>query len=307
MYSFPFDDGSVMAELVGREMVFCRHLLSNSKFEPLGTIVLGPDHSVSGAVAGRWSVSDGAIQVSSGSGSGAVVEFNGLETTGGGEVYLDGEMFLESSQKGFVRAVLYPTRKLGDGYVVAISSHVDYADVTLPRILRTIRRSGCAAKTLAVICGADGSREEESDGCERWYVPWNAMGFAGLAVASRVGSPYILLLHDTCDVQESFPKVMEGIDVGLPYDAVLAADDLEIGIWRTGFVVGTGIDVWATPPGRLMSRFKGSFRMWKSFQETPRDGGMKDIYGGGNARRVFYYDSFGIRKYRTDKASGAKP
>jgi hypothetical protein len=312
MYKFPFNKSIVEGQWGAKKLSLCRHILSTSLFEPVGEVVLEKTGHVSGCTTGSWEVDKGILTVKDVRDKPSV-HFDGLETKNG-IVYLDGEMLECASQQGFVRAVMYPYDYMGEhNYDVVVSSHVDYVDITVPRVLRTLHRAGFKGHITVVVCGSRHEKVETDctlgmDNVTYRYVNWNALGFAGL-MAHDIESeaPYMVLLHDTCDVTPEFCKLMSAIDVGAAPDIILAQKDWEVGIYSKSFIRDCGIDIPTAKNNKLHEQLIEAANLWTILPGRPRDAGMKDVYGGGTQRQVFYHDSMGVRKYRTDRATGAKP
>jgi hypothetical protein len=302
--TFPFTADSVKAELCGRRLTLARHVMEKAQFKRQGSIELAADGI-------GWKVDGGALVVLDDRGR-PIHRFDGVEVRYGC-VYLDGESVSESSTRGFVRSVLYPYVALEQDFSVVVSSHVDYCELTIPRLRKSLLAAGMAKEKIAVVvcCERKDPRDEVRDGTLHRFVSWDLHGFSGLALGSEVVSdgrpPYVVLLHDTCSVDQDFISKVGAVDVGLPHDVILAADGKEIGLWATRFILPQKpCDTWGSPTG-LLGRLLDSARSYSVMEGGIRDLGEKDVYGGGKNRRVMAYDSLGIRKYVGMATSGGKP
>jgi len=294
--TFPFTHESVQEELCDRRLTLARNIKGNSYYRRMGSLTL--------THPGDWDVDGGALLVLDQKDR-VLHRLDGLEAGYGG-CRIVGEDVTSASSKGFARVAIWPYEPLGTDFSVAVSSHVDYHEQTMPRLLKSLARAGVESGDVeVVVCGArKDPREEERDGVRFVFVPWDMQGFAGLAAEGK-GNKYVLLLHDTCSVDEGFAERVMAVDVGVPHDIILASNDNEIGLyssWLTG-----QLSLEDAKPKGFMKRLRQIARSWSVMEGARRSLGEKDVYGGGVKREVVAYDGLGVRKFFGVSESGGRP
>jgi len=295
--TFPFTYESVEKELCDRRLTLARSVMGHSYYRRVGSVVLKRP--------GSWDVDGGALVVLDRHRR-VVHRFDGLETSYG-ECRVAGESVSEMGAEGFVRSSMWPYESLGSEFSIVVSSHVDYRDVTVPRLLKTLRRSGLADDAVTVVvCGEKMDEgERQVDGVRHVFVHWDMRGFAGLA-AGTSGSDYALLLHDTCSVDMDFLERVGAVDVGMPHDVILASNDNEIGLYSKR-VIGAFDMEHETLKGFMRRRVQDVAISWTVMEGGVRTLAEKDVYGGGVKRIPVVYDGMGVRKFVGPRASGGRP
>jgi hypothetical protein len=295
---------SFFNELISTELILARNVLPSTKYDRLAKIRFLEDGSYSGDMVGKWEILKGNLFVYD-QWKKPLFTFYGAEARNGSS-FLVGESFLEAQKLGFLRAVLYPYKPLGN-FRICISSHVDYIKETIPRLLRSLTRVAFPKEDiLVVVAGSKESSRAIIDGISYVYIKENHDGLSALAAVSSMFGDYWLLLHDTTEVNDDFISKMRIIDVGLNFDFISFFG--EIGLYSDEF-----IDL-------LNSR--GFFNkkvskdgicslcgLWDDLGEVSksRHAQTKDVYGIGNKRDVIYLDTFGLKKYRRVSGVVAKP
>ena len=305
----PFDDNGVKEDLVGKPVVLLKNDSGSSFFD----VVLETKLESNGEVAGigSWETQDGVLRLLDKKG-GLAYEFRGLETRNGC-VYVVGRNVLEMPIDGMRRAILYP--KVSPVSIgVCVSSHVEYEEIALPKLLKSLELDGFDMKKVLVVVGGDKKDSKAFD--TRFNVnvirrKKNALGFIALCnVAEFAESQYWLLLHDTCDVVEGFSQKILSVDVGLNPDIVLMGQPKEyseIAIYSSAFIRDhSGFTSDVKPVGYFpgMVAKAGTIEVLnvQMKKEPP-----KDIYGTGIKRETIVFQNLGIRKFRGRSMSGGKP
>jgi hypothetical protein len=226
-------------------------------------------------------------------------------------VFLSGEVMGSYGRNGAVRMMTYERKDLGQDFNIVISSHVDYEESTLPRLIRSLDREGVTEdRVVVVVSGATGEITKEK-GYTRIPTGDNLMGCTALSYLLKEDTElanYTLLLHDTCEVVSGFLESMGVTDIGLPYDIITA--HLEIGLWSKPFIERLrGLD------GLNLSKIR-SYDIFNSLEDLCRlsckRGDVtslrsKDVYGNGVNRKVFEILGMGIKKYIGQSKTGGRP
>jgi hypothetical protein len=305
----PFDDNGVKEDLVGKPVV----LLKNDSGSPFFDVVLDTKLGSNGEVEsiGRWETQDGALRLLDKKG-GLAYEFRGIETRNGC-VYAVGRNVLEMPIDGMRRAILYPKVSAANGIGICVSSHVEYEEVALPKLLKSLELDGFDMKKVLVVVGGDKKHSKAFD--TRFNVnvirrKKNALGFTALCDIEEFSSyPYWLLLHDTCDVVDGFTQNLSSIDVGLNPDMILfrpPQEAVEIAIYSSAFVRSINITSDIKPNAYFLSLL-GKARTIETLNVPMKKEPPKDIYGTGIKRETIVLQSLGIRKFRGRNMSGGKP
>lgn len=140
MTHFPFEDG--VPGWIGQELTIAKNLQPSPVMRPFERVVLDTSGKVNGSEKLQsWKVNNGVLELLDGK-SNILYEFNGAEIRNG-TMYAVGESLLEASFNGFARCAIYPFRPITElRFKIAISSHRDYCEHTLPRLLRSLERVG---------------------------------------------------------------------------------------------------------------------------------------------------------------------
>jgi len=289
------------------DMVLCTHVMPGSLFVRRETINMGAEPD-------RWRVEDGVLSIMDGEGRHVAYEFGGVEGVNG-SVVLTGATNLQASSFGHMRAVAYREHLLADAdFGVAISSHVAYEDITLPRLLASLRANGVPDEKIVLVVAGDHSVDAPvsltDSAITHVRVKDELLGFAALPYL-RDTHAYWLLLHDTCELTSDFEDRVAEVDVGMNYDFISVADDglqCEIGFWRSRFLTGLPDSVWQMKAidlhRHLMAHTKARCSLPVSTQKT---GKIRDVYGTGVQRKVLTYDGLGIKKYVGASMMGGRP
>lgn len=294
--------------IVDVKMVLARNVFPATKMEYVTSVTFKGDGTYDGGITGLWEIKDGQL-VMSDVWKKPMFFFRGAETRNG-SVFLTGEPLMEARVSGFVRSVLYPSKQLGDNFRICISSHADYMDDTIPRLLRSLSRlSFPKDRVLIVVGGVKEPIAEVVDGWSRRSVTQNFDGYTALAelVANPVDfDGYWLLLHDTTEVSETFLSVMQNIDVGLNYDMLIRY--AEIGLYSSAFIRLLGAQNAFNVKVIKKDCLSDFSSLWCELNSTSNThAATKDVYGTGTQRDVIYLGDFGIKKFRRVKGARAKP
>jgi hypothetical protein len=310
MYTFPFTKESVQAELCQR-LVAYRNEYPTTKYSRKAIFRMFEDGTITGHPNwSAWEVEDGILYILDARGQRSY-RIDSLETANG-VVYPMGESLREAKSafsKFVISPVIHPTKM----FRVAISSHKDYYETTVPYLLKSLKRVGLAANAHVAV----------ADITKRWQ-PLAALpaAFDGLNITmnqvklDRYGytalldipldddTPYWLLLHDTCEVTQEFGEKIMETDFGLHPDYILLGEGLEIGFYSTEFIKKVRSTIKTQTPAHIGRDIETHANKWiagRPLEVLPE----KDVYGTGNKRLVRKLE-VGIKKFSQGKASGAK-
>lgn len=305
MFTIPFTHESIREQFCGKAIVMYRNELTSPKYRRIGGITLTEDGAVTGDGIDGWEAGGGILFLLN---QGQVkYRIDSLEVTNG-VAHAMGEALHEahSLYSKIVLSIKQPPQ-----FSICISSHVDYYETTIPRLLKSLRRVGIAGETLIVV--TDPAKRPEPlpelpafEGMDVTVkqVGINRHGFTAL-MESHCQTPYWLLLHDTCEVVKAFPEGLADADVGLSPDFILLADTMDLGFYSSLFIDAMKDTMRNERPDKVRRRLKDSANIWvegPDIQRLP----AKDVYGGGTKREVHLLD-IGIKKYVQSKLDGAKP
>jgi len=306
----PFDSDSVKEALVEKPVVLLKNDDSSSFFDVVLETKLGSNGEVEGI--GNWETQDGALRLLDKRG-GLAYEFRGLETRNGC-VYAVGRNVLEMPTNGTRRVILYPKVSVASGIGICVSSHVEYEEIALPKLLKSLEFDGFDMKKVLVVVGGDKKDSKAFD--TRFNVKIvrrkkNALGFTALCnVDEFAENQYWLLLHDTCDVVKGFTQNLSSVDVGLNPDMVLIGQPKEyseIAIYSAAFIRdNSGFTSDVKPNGYFLGMVAKA-RTVMVLNIPMKKEPPKDIYGTGIKRETIVLQSLGIRKFRGRNMSGGKP
>ena len=304
MYYFPLS-----AEMIsGTSVILARNVQPSIRMEPVASLHFSIDGVYEGDMYGRWSIQDGEL-VMTDNWNKPVFVFRGTEIRNG-SVFLTGEPMMEAQVSGFVRSTIYPRKSLHSDFRICISSHVDYAGETIPRLLRSLTRIGFPKDRVIVVVGGSAEAPCMIDGYQQYGTVQN---FDGLTALSYLASNpmdydgYWLLLHDTMEVADDFSNRMAGIDIGLNFDMILRYT--EVGLYSSSFIRLLGqTKVFDAKTQVKVDILTKMARLWCDFSGNGSNHAQtKDVYGTGTQRDVLYLSDFGIKKFRRIKSTGAKP
>jgi len=296
-YTIPFTDDSVKQEICGKKFVYGFRKVNDNVFYPKDEISFDDE---------KWRVEDGVLQLINEQNSvkdriNAVEVLKGVPCLSG-----EGSHAVDSA-----RSVLYERKALGDSISIVVSSHKDYAEKTIPRLVRSLRRAGWKSDIVVVIAGTE-DKDIVSGDFTTIAIPDSLGGFAGLQPVISgdlaVDTDYVLLLHDTMEALPDFIDRLSNIEAGVSYDFIQA--HYEVGLWSADFLRGLkeleGFELNQGSVANLMSMFKGLFKLWRKGQEA-RPLKSKDVYGSGVRRSVQELPEIGFKKYLGSRASGGRP
>jgi hypothetical protein len=315
MYTFPFTQESVMQEIAGKPMMLSYYegvgQLSNPR-----ELLLRKD---SGYLAtwgdNCWDVDGGALVIMNSRGK-PKCRFNSV-TIDKDVVYLSGDNC--ESHDGRMKAVLYLRKELGDDFQVVVSSHVDYEDTSVPRIVRSLKRQGVKPDQVTIVVGGvrDGEFDmADKDGSREIRVAGNLMGMTGLIPIMDgtldLTKRYVLLLHDTCEATTGFMDAISKFDVGLPYDLIFTRNKemREVGLWSGEFLsrlaLIRGMSLINRDPYLLFKEITTHADMLRAYGAW-QAGQQKDVYGNGFIRRVTECREWRLKKYVGSLMNGGRP
>jgi hypothetical protein len=231
-----------------------------------------------------------------------------------GTVFLGGDVMGKIGRSGNIRLVAYERKELGPDFMVAVSSHVDYEEKTLPRLIRSLDREGVPEdRVIVFVAGVqpwEPMRSQER-GYVRVPVAENHMGCTALNSLLKdeeLKFEYVMLLHDTCEVMPGFVETVSKVDVGLPYDIICG--HREIGLWSKSFIERLkkmdGLNFDAIPGYEIFKLVSELSKLQRRCPE-PTYLRSKDVYGGGNKRQVMEVADLGVKKYVGMKKTGGRP
>jgi hypothetical protein len=305
----PFDNDSVKEDLAGKPVVLLKNDSGSSFFDVVLETRLESVGEVTGI--GNWGTQDGALRLLDKRG-GLAYEFRGIETRNGC-VYAVGRNVLEMPVDGMRRVILYP--KVSPTSIgVCVSSHVEYEEIALPKLLKSLELDGFDMKKVLVVVGGDKKDSKAFD--TRFNVnivrrKKNALGFTALCnVDEFAENQYWLLLHDTCDVVKGFSQNILSVDVGLNPDIVLIGQPKEyseIAIYSSAFIKDNSGFTSDVKPSGYFPGMVAKARTVVVLNVPMKKEPPKDIYGTGVKRETIVLQSLGIRKFRGRNMSGGKP
>lgn len=262
----------------------------------------------------KWRVENGVIYLLDDRES-VTHSINAIEIEGG-TVFMSGEDMGAHGKSHAVRTVLYEKKEIGENTFILISSHVDYEEKTLPRLIRSLAREGInPARIYVCVAGAEAGAPEMKDGYTRIPVEENFMGCTALysllfnwKLSALPVFDYILLLHDTCEVTPGFADKIASTDIGLPYDII--EGKFELGLWSKSFIgMLRGLDGFKFDniSGYEIYNFVKDFsRLYRKCSE-PVQLRSKDVYGTGTKRMVLELQDLAVKKYAGVKKTGGRP
>ena len=298
MYEFPFTEESVPRDFPN-EVVF-GYLRAQNKFEFAGQIVFGEDGQTGHDIWHRWRVRDGVLCLCDKEFRRDSFVFDGLILVNG-SVALSGHLSvcLES------RVLMYPRISMKErGCGILVSTHVDYLEIAVPRLLRSLASVGVSPERIRVVVA--GAKEDQTlDDVECLAVPdrQDLWGYVGLMKATD-DYPYWLLLHDTCEATQVFMDNLNDLDVGLNYDIVTMGAN-GIGVYSWDYLQGLSLEGNAIDVGRRLGMSSALERIVVHGADKVLTAG-KDVYGTGQRRKVIEY-ACGLRKYERDMNAKATP
>jgi hypothetical protein len=288
-FELPFRE-EMLKEFTGKTMVVSRNFRNEPFFKKIWSI---PVNGGGDFKNGHFEVVDNVLRLMSQ--NGLFCDFTGLESKNG-VVYATGNLALEDSND---RVILHEQKLLDiNDFGICISSHVTYADKTLPLLLGSIRKAKFDMnKIIAVVGGFKGSKEGKIEGARVIYMEDNGYGFSGLFEA--IGDiPYWMMIHDTCEMERAFLDLVKGVDIGLAPDVVhlKSVSDDWMGFYSKSFLDRIIPEVKLQPKFSKMIIEKLA-KVVVFVDGKTEELGMKDVYGIGN-KRLVQRTPVGIRKFK---------
>jgi len=296
MYEFPFTAESVRRDFPGK--VVFGDLKSQNEFSFIGQVAFGEDGQTGDSVW-RWHVKDGMLRLGDGLRRDILV-FDGLCLVNGSVALSGRRCAILESRVLLCRRVALVERGCG----ILVSTHVDYLETAVPRLLRSLTSAGVDKERITVVVA--GAEEEQTiEGVECVAVPdrEDLWGYVGLLKASD-DYPYWLLLHDTCEATQTFVDNLDNLDVGLNYDVVKMGPD-GLGVYSWDFLKKFSFDGNAIEVGRRLDMSSALCRVAVHGHEKVLTAN-KDVYGTGQRRKVVEHP-VGLRKFVRDFNAEARP
>jgi len=297
-FELPFSVETI-ENMVGKTMILSDQHKNEAGFRPFMTLNVRGGGEFEG---GYFEVVDGILRMIDN--QGLYCEFDGLETKSQ-SVYAIGTAAQVEHKHGFERVTMHEYKSLVDSvkFGICISSYMDYADITLPILLESIRKAGIDMSAVVVVVGGfKGEKVEMMEGATIFYCESNGRGFGGLSKINNL-FPYWLMLHDTCEADRNFGDLVGGIDVGLNPDVIRLRTDMNdwTGFYKTTFVEKI-LDEIIRKPEWAKTIINSQAKIVTSVQGAIVESVTKDIYGRGH-QRVMDKLPIGIRKYRNKSNS----
>jgi hypothetical protein len=320
-FGFPFTTENVIDGLVGKEMVIADNVVPGSWVHPQGRMVLtselperliGIGYAVESETGvSSWRVDSGVLHLMDERGS-DLYRLDGVEVRSG-SVYATGENLRSASTGGLLRCVVYPFRSILDVRLkVAISSHVDYCEETVPRLIRSLLRYGIERDQIMVaVAGDKKERSEMVMGVQHHYVEKGKMGWTAWQFVDGAAD-YWLFLQDTCEATVDFGDRLAEVDIGIAYDMVRLANDKrhDLGFFSATFVsdeISGGNERPDAIGPRLISRARLISMVGGASNGGTSQLKDKDVYGRGTKRKVLLYGDMGLKKYAGSVTTGGTP
>lgn len=108
-------------------------------------------------------------------------------------------------------------------YVYLIASCLKYYRKTVPRLLVQLAAAGILPSQIKVVVnGSDATAYRSVNGIEYVYTPHEAYEFSALYEAPKWDFDYAFLIHDTSTILPGFRAAVEGQNMALDWDVILA-------------------------------------------------------------------------------------
>ena len=253
--------------------------------------------------------------------------FKSIETCSGSIYFTGDNLYSKRSEK----ICLSPFVSFADSGLkmkFCIASHIDYYEIALPKLIKSVVRKNKIAKEDVVIF-INGSEKEEQrtmGGIQYNFITHNSWEYGALIdiVEKSIDVDYWFLLHDTCELDDNFMSIINGLDFGLQFDMGCTVrtkrkervlSSFNMGFYRYEFLkkikdllmslknvsksdgISVEIDLHGTgirSKAELLFFFNGENNQGFSVM------GEKDIYGTGKKRHILYLPDSGIYKYVND-------
>lgn len=302
-FKLPFTEKTFLKEVSGKQFRLGCKDVGGSRVSRLQDFSFDTD---------KWEIRDGVVNLLDDKDS-VIHCIDSIEIKNG-TVFLSGEAMKQYGRQNAVRTVLYEKKEIGDNFLVAVSSHVDYEEKTLPKLIRSLAREGIAEdRVIVFIAGSDAAEPQTQEkGYVRIPVETNLMGCTALHSLlldeSSFSFDYMVLLHDTCEVTSGFKEKITTTDVGLPYDIIEGR--FELSLWSNSFIEMLrsldGFKFEGIGGYDIYNFVKGLSRLHRKC-EQPKTLRSKDVYGTGVKRAVLEIEDLGVKKYTGAKKTGGRP
>lgn len=302
MYTFPFTEDSVREEICERTMMVGLQEVGGNEIFNIKEVVLKPEVEAEGI---NWSVQNGVLLLEDEQAK-VTHDIDAVEIING-KVCLGGYSYRQASARP-ARVVMYERLELGADFHVVVSSHVDYEEVALPRLVRSLARYGVPDGRVTVVVGGASGEPSQDKGYRRIPVEANLLGSTALEYLTEdcdITSGYVLLLHDTCEAMPGFADDVKSLDVGMPYDMYWFWH--EIGLWSTSFLKRVKAEGFEKQPPQNISRnLRETAKLVRRFTNMQQRK-AKDVYGQGVTRTVYEFPELGVKKYVGRNMTGGRP
>lgn len=310
--NFPFEIHTVLETLVNKTLVLSANVQNSNEFKTIRDVILLPNGKIEGNT-GKWDVCGGVLRLLSDDGH-LITEFRTLETRNNC-VYAVGRNVLEPDGVS-PRPILHIKKTISTNFGVCISSHTNYEDIAVPRILRSLEGDGFDMSKVVVVIGNDAKNNHSVGIDPKTHVMTvrernDIFGMTALGNASKnYNVPYWLILHDTCEVSNGFSENIANFDVGLNPDMVILRpldEKVEMGLYESKFALALENMPSGTRPFDYFDiatkRANVVSVLNIPFKKEPE----RDVYGKGIKRETVNFKDLGLKKYRAKQADIRKP
>lgn len=289
MLSIPFTQEDLKA-LSGETLVISKNVPGNVVYQKVSEKKMTAPGRIRG---GRVEIVDGMLSIYDG--DGLWCHFNSVEWNGSSQYWRG---FFDREMDGISRtrhnATLHLKREYGlEPFGVCISTCREYAETTMPVLLKSLVMAGIKSEQIVAVIGGDIEDSEADFGNIRTLTRIQSEnGYNGLMGAdSRY--KYWLLVEDTSIVEQDITDRIRSIDIGLSPDVVMAANDSPMGFYSSDFL--NRINGCFRSNGIKASVGNG-VRTSFLYGGVEKDTEPRDIYGKG-IRRSTRNMPIGIQKY----------
>lgn len=197
---------------------------------------------------------------------------------------------------------------LGKQLRYAISSHVNYRSIALPRLLKSlVETNGIEPeRILVVVGGATERRVERVEGIEHRFVDHNSLDLTALIeiLDSRLEGSHWCLLHDTTEAGPRFARVMEGLSTDWEHIALEHVGWTNMGVFRSDFLQANhNFLMRCRNLGKVRAMMAERMFLAMGHATTVEKGayqiqGERQVYGPEGAnRRIVYFPTADLYKY----------
>lgn len=320
-FTFPFEASKLMDEFVGRRLALATRTSPYIDMRSMN-VVLDDERNererpdIGGNVRGldgvsKWGYGVGELCFYDDRYK-LVYRFNASEISKGFQVAV-GQIPGEAFMSGHLQALLYPSVPMSDlNLKVAISTHKDYKDVTVPHLVRSLVRNGISKSQILVVTGGEEEAGEGEflDDIECIWREDSKMGFTALPeLYGDDDVDYWLVLEDTCEVTSDFRLALDTIDAGMGQDVIFLEPPSKtcgMGFYCEYFLL-EAIKAAENRSDAICDALCNMAGSYYSICDGYSVKGRRDVYGNGVEREVRLYEKAGIKKYAGTVANGGKP